>query len=98
MIHLSEPDKYIFKNILEKYSTQFEFFIFGSRVTGNHHKYSDLDLLVKMTSETPISKLKDEFEDSDITIIIDIHDYDAVSDSFKQLITNSLVKWCGQFE
>ncbi len=91
-LHISEGDQSILNEIIEKYKSDFEFYAFGSRVTGNHNKYSDLDIAVRSTGKTPIWELKHAFEDSDITITVDVINLENITDNFKQIINNSNIR------
>ena len=61
-LHLSESNKKILESILNKYRADFDFVAFGSRVTGQHKEYSDLDLAIKNKKKLSLSKLKQELE------------------------------------
>ena len=62
---------------------------FGSRVNGKTKKYSDLDLVVVGKTKLPkkiIYALRDEFEESDLPFRVEIMDWQAVSDDFREII------------
>lgn len=68
---------------------EFEVRAFGSRVTGHAKPYSDLDLAV-MTS-TPLSleqlaTMTTAFEESDLSIRVDLVDWAATSAVFQEII------------
>lgn len=90
-LHLSKNDQEIINTILQKYRNNFEFFAFGSRVKGNHKKYSDLDLAVIDLKKTGLTKLQNEFEDSNLSITVDIVDLDTISEDFKKLIEDERI-------
>lgn len=85
-LHLSEKDREIIHSIIEKYKPDFEFFAFGSRVKGSHKKYSDLDLAFVNNNQQGFTKLKHDFEDSDLSITVDLVDLKNVSEDFASLI------------
>ena len=91
-INLSPHDLPIFQDIIKSYKSEFEFYAFGSRVKGTHEEYSDLDLAVVAKGQTPIWKLRNAFEESNLTIKIDVVDMDAISKEFKSLIRNDCLK------
>ena len=74
---LKEEDRQIVDEILNRLASNLDVFVFGSRATGEHlKKFSDLDLAFvskngKIESKV-ISKLKHEFEESDLPIRVDI--------------------------
>ncbi len=91
-LFISDSDKIILNEILNKYRNDFDFFAFGSRVKGTNSKYSDLDLCVLSKTNIPMHKLINDFEESNITIKIDIIDYSLVDNTFKKIINSNKVK------
>lgn len=62
---------------------------FGSRVRGTARPFSDLDLAVMAADPLPISRIeavKDAFSESNLPFSVDVVDYRAVSDAFRQVI------------
>lgn len=81
--------------IKETISQPLEVYAFGSRTKNEARAYSDLDLLVKAEQKLNIEelyKLKDAFEFSDLPFRVDVQDWYAMSDAFKENINSSLVK------
>lgn len=77
------------KQILKDHVPEFKALAYGSRVNGRSAKYSDLDIALigsRKMDWREIESLKDRFSESDIPIIIDIVDFNAVSESFKKII------------
>ncbi len=77
------------KEILEKYISDSEVCAFGSRVTGKSKKYSDLDLVIKARlslDNKTIALLRNDFEESNLPIKVDIVEWNALSDSFKAIV------------
>lgn len=75
--------------LLSKHLPECEVRVFGSRVTGQARKYSDLDLALIGEHEIDwrkIEALKDAFSASDLPIVIDLVDWHAIDESFRQLI------------
>ena len=97
MLHLKDQDLTIINNILKKFLNQGQQALaFGSRVTKqNLKKFSDLDIAIidqeKIDPEF-IIKLKAAFEDSNLTIMVDIIDYNDANDVFKENIDNNHIK------
>lgn len=62
---------------------------FGSRVTGNAKPFSDLDLAIM--GETPLdfrqlSALKDAFVESNLPFRVDVVDWAATGETFREII------------
>jgi len=89
MIHITEKEMEIILDILNKHTKDCEVLIFGSRLTGNHKPFSDLDLafLCKDKLELDrISNLEYEFSNSDLPYRIDIINYKRASKEFQHII------------
>jgi len=85
----------IMLNILNEFTPEYEVRIFGSRVRGTSRKYSDVDLLFigkKQLDTKILNNLKDLFSCSDLPYMVDIIDWQTISDSFREAIgSNSIV-------
>jgi predicted nucleotidyltransferase len=91
MIHLEERHLKIIKEILSQ--APIKFYAFGSRVKGNHQKFSDLDLCFKDPVDPKIIRdIKFAFEDSNLPFKVDVLDYNKCDKRFIELIENSLVE------
>jgi predicted nucleotidyltransferase len=70
--------------------------VFGSRARGDHKKYSDLDLWIEtepsLTAEK-IQTIRDEFEQSELPIKIDIVTPQSVLDAYKISIMKEKIEW-----
>ncbi len=67
-----------------------EVFIFGSRVTGNHHPYSDVDLLFRSEKELPsgfIAQLLESAEESSFPFKIDLVDEKNIAISYRDSVS-----------
>lgn len=78
----------IFKKILPPAS---EVWAYGSRVNGNNHEASDLDMIIKTKDNTTLdwdtyNQLIEEIRESNIPILIDIKDWAKIPDYFHQNI------------
>jgi len=76
-------------SILNIYAPEYEVRIFGSRVRGTSRKYSDIDLLIvgkKQLDTKILNNLKDIFSCSDLPYMVDILDWQTISDSFREAI------------
>lgn len=89
MIRLTAIERKIVCSILQQYVPEYEVWAFGSRVKGNAKPYSDLDLAV--ITKQPLSlethaNLVDAFSESDLSWKVDIVDWAATSENFRQII------------
>ena len=94
MIDLEEKYIQFIKITLSSYLKEYELFIFGSRAKNKARKYSDVDIAIKsneMTAEIK-SKIEFEFENSTFPYEVDIVDLNTISDNFKNLIKDDLIK------
>ncbi|OEJ13151.1 DNA polymerase subunit beta [Brachyspira hampsonii] len=94
MISLTENEIQIIKDILKKHIKYGKAYLFGSRVKGTNKKFSDIDIVIDINiklSLNEISRIKDDFEESDLIYSADIIDYNAIDDSFKIIIDNEKV-------
>lgn len=75
----------IMQTILKKYP--YTFYVFGSRVKGASHKFSDLDLLY--FDEIPpkiLCQLEEDFEESDLPFKVDLVNYHGCDEGFRKCI------------
>ena len=89
MIDLDERHLATVRAILREHAPGCQALAFGSRVTGEARRYSDLDIAV--VGDTPlgfeaIGLLMEAFEESDLPIRVDVLDWLAISDSFRKAI------------
>ena len=68
-----------------------EVWAYGSRVNGTAHEASDLDLVLRAPGLAPIpasrmEALREAFRESNIPIIVDVHDWSRIPESFRQEI------------
>lgn len=92
MIDLDDRQLMLVRKILDKYSPGVEVRVFGSRVRGTASQFSDLDLTLVGPSSLPpaqLEALRDAFAESDLSIVVDVHDWHALSDSFREAIESS---------
>jgi predicted nucleotidyltransferase len=79
----------LLQSILKRYVPNFKVWAFGSRVTGTHKPYSDLDLA--LVGDEPISiqtraMLSEALSNSGLPYKVDIVDWASTSEAFQQLI------------
>lgn len=88
-LHLDPTQLNIVKAILQKHIPDMPVWAFGSRVSGTHRQYSDLDLAIcgeEKISLSTLIDLKEAFSQSDLDIKIDIIDMQDIHHDFKKNI------------
>ncbi|KUO49286.1 MAG: hypothetical protein APF76_15900 [Desulfitibacter sp. BRH_c19] len=96
MIKLSEKELQLVKNILKNYVHDFEVLVFGSRVNGNTHEHSDLDIALRGPDKIDLlllADIKDEFQNSDLPFRVDIIDFNRISPEFQKVILENHKIW-----
>ena len=81
------------KNTLKKYEVK-KAILFGSYAKNLQTSKSDIDIVIDINAKLSLnemSRIKDDFEESDLIYIVDIIDYNAVDNSFKSIIDNEKV-------
>lgn len=89
MYNLTDKDVELLLTILQKHLKHAEVWVFGSRHKGNNKPYSDIDLaIVKDSGEKQenMEVIKEDLMASDISIRVDLHDYNGLSASFRAII------------
>ena len=90
MIEMDEDDRKIFNDIISK--LHYKIYAYGSRVKNHSKKFSDIDLcIMEDISDLEISNIKEIFEESDLTIKVDIKRRSDISPDFFNLIKDDLV-------
>ena len=81
------------KDIFASYCPEAEIWAYGSRLTGDAHEGSDLDLAVKdfHRKNANLSELKSLLTDSNIPFIVDIHEFDKLPKSFQDEILKNYI-------
>jgi len=90
MINLAEKHLAIVKLILSRLLPGVEIWVFGSSVTSNYKKHSDLDLLVRHAEgidQKVMYKLMDAFEESDLPIKVDVLDWNSIDADFQEIVS-----------
>lgn len=95
MIYLDQRDLSILQEILAKFP--YTFYAFGSRVHGTQQLFSDLDLCVMVDiPELTKSYLEEALEESNLSVKVDIIEWNKISKEFQDLIRHDLVPVSGQ--
>lgn len=93
-IDLNPHDLAEVQRILKEYAPQYEVWAFGSRVTWTAKAYSDLDLAIitdKPLSLGTLADLKNAFDESDLSIKVDLVDWATTGDAFREIIKKTAV-------
>lgn len=95
-IMFNESVKKQIKDAVKKYlsDTNYKVFIFGSRASGEHRRWSDIDVGILGRQKIPgstIMKIEEELENSRIPFKIDIVDFKTVSGQFYSLAFKKVI-------
>ena len=88
-VDLSPAHRAIVERILAEHVPLCEVRAFGSRATWTAKDYSDLDLAIvnqESLDRTILSRLNEAFEESNLPMRVDVVDWHAISDSFREVI------------
>lgn len=88
-LDLAPPQLAIVRTILQRVIPDRAVWAFGSRVQGRARPYSDLDLVVmgeQALSLSDSAELAEAFDESDLTIKVDVVDWASASEAFRQII------------
>ena len=94
MIDLNPAHLAIVERILAKHVPECEVRGFGSRATWNAKDHSDLDLAVVGEGPLPrrtLALLKEAFEESRLPMRVDVIDWNAIAEGFRELIASDTV-------
>jgi len=86
----------ILRELLQQYIPQLEVWAYGSRVNGNGHEASDLDLVVRqpidLKQETPeLGELQEALIESKLPIRVEVVDWARIPASFHREIEQGYV-------
>lgn len=80
--------------ILDAIVPKHEVWVFGSRATGTAKPYSDLDMAIIADERLPLATMADlvtAFDESDLAIKVDVVDWAATSEAFREIIRKTAV-------
>ncbi len=98
---LSQDNLQLIVNILKKFLTdksKFEVYVFGSRAKNKNRKYSDFDLWIDSVPElsaNEISSLREDFENSELPIKVDVLTNQTCLAEYRARIVTERVFWFG---
>lgn len=80
-------------DIFDNYCPQAEIWAYGSRIKGEAHVGSDLDLVVKNfhSDKAKLFELKELITESNIPFLVDINEYNLLPKSFQEEIKKDYV-------
>ena len=95
-LSLQAPHLEVVRAILRQHLPSAEVWAFGSRVNGNGHEASDLDLVARNPAKPSealrgIVETRSAFVESDLPIRVDLQDWTLIPDSFRQEIARGFV-------
>ena len=90
---LRNKDRQILLEIFSGFKFPVEIWAYGSRVSGDAHDGSDLDLVIRTLNleKLPngiLMEMKEKIRESNIPILVDIYDWDRLPESFHRNIIN----------
>ena len=95
---LDLPERYLstLLGLLERYVPGAEVWAYGSRVSGEAHEGSDLDLVLRNPAglEKPVSNLSalmGALKESDLPIVVDVVDWAEIPETFRDEIERGYV-------
>ena len=89
MIAIEKEQLDIIREILKKYVPHAQIRIFGSRYKNTNKEYSDVDIVIIDSEKIDIlkyTKLKEEFEESNLKYRVDIVDWNQITEEFRKEI------------
>lgn len=80
-------------DIFDSYCPNAEIWAYGSRIKGEAHDGSDLDLVVKNFNSKDVNlfELQKLINDSNVPFIVDIHEFDKLPKSFQDEIKKDYI-------
>jgi type I restriction enzyme S subunit len=93
-IDLKPQDWHEVNLVLKKHVPEYPVWAFGSRVKGTAKAYSDLDLAIisqQPLSLTKMATLKEAFDESNLSIRVDVVDWVTASEVFRKIIEQDKV-------
>ena len=80
-------------DIFDEYCPRAEIWAYGSRINGQAHDGSDLDLVVKTfnTNDIKAFQLKEIISNSNIPFLVDIQEFDNLPKSFQEEILKNYI-------
>ena len=95
-LHLADRHRALVETILNDHLRGVEVWAYGSRVNGRSHEGSDLDLVLRSQGLSPLdpsllAAVAQGFQDSRLPILVDVHDWAVMPESFRAEIQRNHV-------
>lgn len=90
-LHVSEKHLQMVLEVIKKHIPNAKVWAYGSRVSGDCHAGSDLDLAVIGCTAKELMSLKTGFQDSNIPFLIDAMRWESIPDYFQDEIKEKYV-------
>lgn len=90
-LRLSARHLAMLQQILQRQVPDCEVWAYGSRVNGDGHEGSDLDLVLHRCEITQLLDLQEALQNSLLPMLVDLHLWERLPESFKQNILNSYI-------
>lgn len=90
-LHVPKKHLQMVLEVIEKHIPDSEVWAYGSRVSGDCHAGSDLDLVVRGCASKELMNLKTGFQDSNIPFLIDAVRWESIPDYFQNEIKEKYV-------
>ena len=96
-LHLRASDLAQLRQLLAHYVPQAQVWAYGSRVTGQSHDTSDLDVVLRNPSDLKLPlenfwDLKEAVQNSTMAILVDLHDWAHLPEAFHRNIEQAYVQ------
>lgn len=96
-LHLRTSELAQLRQLLARYVPQAQVWAYGSRVTGQSHDTSDLDVVLRNPSDLKLPlenfwDLKEAVQNSTIAILVDLHDWAHLPEAFHRNIEQAYVQ------
>lgn len=96
-LHLRASDQAQLRQLLARYVPQAQVWAYGSRVTGQSHDTSDLDVVLRNPGDLKLPlenfwDLKEAVQNSTIAISVDLHDWAYLPEAFHRNIEQAYVQ------
>jgi len=95
-LFLRDKDKELLQQLIQRYLPNVTVWAYGSRVNGEAHDTSDLDIVLRSADLSAIPRtifnaFVEAVRDSNIPILVDIHDWTKLPISFHEQILSNYV-------
>ena len=95
-LHLQPRHRRLIEDLARRHLPGIEIWAYGSRVNGQSHDGSDLDLVLHApnlaaTPSRQLAEFKDALTDSTLPFLVDVHDWARLPESFHRRIEGEYV-------